>query len=80
VKTTESGGVRGHDAGKRINGRKRRIMTDTVGIVVGLEVHSAGIQDRDGEPDVLAAVAERYPMLRHIFAYCGYAGPKLRTR
>jgi len=46
IKTTESGGVRGYDAGKRIKGRKRHIVTDTIGLLVGLEVHSAGIQDR----------------------------------
>jgi len=78
VKTTESGGVSGYDAGKRIKGRKRHIVTDTTGLLVGLEVHSAGIQDRDGAPDVLRAVAARYPMLRHVFADGGYAGPKLR--
>jgi transposase len=78
VKTTESGGVMGYDAGKRIKGRKRHIVTDTTGLLVGLQVHSAGIQDRDGAPDVLEAVAARYPMLRHIFADGGYAGPKLR--
>ena len=78
VKTTESGGVRGYDAGKRIKGRKRHIVTDTAGLLVGLEVHSAGIQDRDGAPNVLAAIAARYPGLRHIFADGGYAGPKLR--
>ena len=78
AKTTESGGVRGYDAGKRIKGRKRHIVTDTVGLLVGLEVHSAAIQDRDGAPNVLEAVATRYPMLRHIFADGGYAGPKLR--
>ena len=78
VKTTESGGVTGYDAGKRIKGRKRHIVTDTPGLLVGLVVHSAGIQDRDGAPDVLKAVAVRFPMLRHIFADGGYAGPKLR--
>ena len=78
VKTTESGGVSGYDAGKRIKGRKRHIVTDTTGLLVGLEVHSAAIQDRDGAPDVLKAVAARYPVLRHIFADGGYAGPKLR--
>ena len=77
IKTTESGGVSGYDAGKRVKGRKRHIVTDTIGLLVGLEVHSAGIQDRDGAPDVLKAVAARYPMLRHIFADGGYAGPKL---
>jgi transposase len=78
VKTTESGGVSGYDAGKRIKGRKRHIVTDTTGLLVGLEVHCAGIQDRDGAPDVLKSVAARYPMLRHVFADGGYAGPKLR--
>ena len=78
VKTTESGGVRGYDAGKRIKGRKRHIVTDMVGLLVGLVVHSAGIQDRDGAPDVLKAIVSRYPSLRHIFADGGYAGPKLR--
>jgi transposase len=77
VKTTESGGVSGYDAGKRIKGRKRHILTDTLGLLVGLAVHSAGIQDRDGAPDVLKAATEHYPMLRHIFADGGYAGPKL---
>ena len=78
VKTTESGGIRGYDAGKRIKGRKRHIVTDTVGLLIGLVVHSAGIQDRDGTPDVLKIIASRYPSLRHVFADGGYAGPKLR--
>jgi transposase len=64
--------------GKRINGRKRHIVTDTLGLLVGLEVHSAGIQDRDGAPDLLNKVAVGYPFLRHVFADGGYAGPKLR--
>ena len=78
VKTTESGGVRGYDAGKKIKGRKRHIGTDTTEFLVGLEVNSAGVQDRDGAPDVLKAVAARYPMLWHVFADGGSAGPKLR--
>jgi len=41
VKTTESGGVRGYDAGKKIKGRKRHIVTDTNGFMVGLVVHSS---------------------------------------
>ena len=78
VKPTESGRFRGYDAGKKIKGRKRHIGTDTTGLRVGLEVHSAGVQDHDGAPDVLKAVAARYPMLRHVFADGGSAGPKLR--
>lgn len=80
VRTTESGGIRGFDAGKKINGRKRHIVVDTLGLMVGLVIHSAGIQDRDGAPDVLKTILKRWPWLRHIFADGGYAGPKLRGR
>ena len=78
VKTTESGGVAGYDAGKKIKGRKRHIVTDTTGFLVGLAVHGADIQDRDGAPAVLNSIRHAFPWLRHIFADGGYAGPKLR--
>ncbi len=78
VKTTENGGVSGYDAGKRIKGRKRHIMTDTCGHLVGLQVHQAGIQDRDGAPGVFERLRREAPKLRHVFADGGYAGPKLR--
>lgn len=47
VKTTESGGPRGYDAAKKVKGRKRHIVTDTEGHLVGLQVHAPDIQDRD---------------------------------
>lgn len=78
VKTTESGGVRSYDAGKKVNGRKRHILVDTTGLLFGAVVHAAGVQDRDGAPDVLASIRKSCPWLRHIFADGGYAGPKLR--
>lgn len=78
VKTTESGGVTGYDAGKKIKGRKRHIMTDTRGLMLVAIVHSAGVQDRDGAPLVFEAVGRRFPGLRHVFADGGYAGDKLR--
>jgi transposase len=77
VKTTEAGGPRGFDAGKKIKGRKRHILTDTGGLLVGTVVHEASIQDRDGAPSVLASIRSLYPWLRHLFADCGYAGDKL---
>ncbi|MHB1305049.1 MAG: IS5 family transposase [Acidiphilium sp.] len=80
VKTTEAGGPRGFDAGKKINGRKRHIITDTLGHLVGLDVHPADIQDRDGAVRVLNAIRSLYPWLRHVFADGGYAGPKLQGR
>ena len=78
VKTTECGGPRGFDAGKKIKGRKRHIVTDTEGCLVGVQVHAADIQDRDGAPDVLASIRALYPWLRHVFADGGYGGDKLR--
>src|SRR5271168_3489378 len=79
VKTTESGGPRGYDAAKKIKGRKRHIVTDTGGLLVGAQVHSADIQDRDGAPDLLASIRHLFPWLRHVFADGAYAGEKLET-
>ena len=56
VKTTEAGGVRGYDAGKKINGRKRHTVVDTTGMLFGLVVHAADVQDRDGAPAVLKSI------------------------
>ena len=78
IKTTESGGIKGFDAGKKINGRKRHILTDTQGLLVGAVVHAADIQDRDGAASVLASIRYRFPWLRHVFADGGYAGKKLK--
>jgi len=79
VKTTEAGGPRGFDAGKKVKGRKRHILTDTIGMLVGAEVHPANIQDRDGAPSLLAGLVASFPWLRHIFADTGYAGDKLKN-
>jgi len=79
AKTTESGGPRGFDAGKKIKGRKRHIITDTAGHLLAAQVHAANIQDRDGAPDLLASIRYLFPWLRHVFADGGYAGDKLTT-
>ena len=50
VKTTESGGPRGYDAGKKVKGRKRQVMVDTDGRGLILEPQPADVQDRDGAP------------------------------
>ncbi|WP_459665121.1 IS5 family transposase [Novosphingobium sp. 11B] len=78
VKTTESGGLCGYDAGKKIKGRKRHILTDTDGNLVHAVVHAADIQDRDGAPLVLGENVRHFLWLRHVFADGGYAGNKLR--
>ena len=53
MKTTVAAGPRGYDAGKKINGRKRHLLTNTIGLVIAAIVHRADIQDRDGAPLLL---------------------------
>ncbi|WP_299870698.1 IS5 family transposase [uncultured Hoeflea sp.] len=77
VKTTESGGVCGYDAGKKVKGRKRHITVDTQGNLLAAQVHGADIQDRDGAPDLIADMIESFPSVATIFADGGYAGDKL---
>ena len=68
----------GYDAGKKIKGGKRHIVTDTDGLPVAVMVHEADIRDRAGAPGLLASTAISYPWPSHIFAEGGYGGGKLR--
>ncbi len=67
VKTTESGGIRGYDAGKKIKGRKRHIVTDTLGLLVGLAVHGADIQDRENRQRSGPPCATNLPTVDQLF-------------
>lgn len=78
VKTSENGGPRGRDAGKKINGRKRHIVTDTNGFLLAVLVHPADIQDCHGAVPLLTKLRKSFPKLRHIFADRVYRGPQLR--
>ena len=64
---------RGYDAGKKINGRKRFIVTDTLGLLLVVVVLSASMQDRDGAKSVLLESYLRTPV-RFVFADGGFAG------
>jgi putative transposase len=77
VKTTESGGPRGFDAGKRVKGRKRHIVTDTIGSLLAVQVHPANIQDNHGAVPLLKHIGLMFPKLRHLFADRVYRGDKL---
>ena len=75
VKTTDRGGEeRGYDAGKKTFGRKRHILVDTLGLLLRVVVHSAGLQDRDGARLVLAPLAHSFTRLRKIWADAIYTG------
>lgn len=68
AKTTEAGGERGYDAGKKINGRKRHIIVDTVGNLLDVVVHAAGIQDYHGAKQVLCKLMETVSTLKKVWA------------
>ena len=84
VKTTDRGGAaRGFDAGKHIFGRKRHILVATLGLLLLVVVHAAGVQDREGARLVLATRAHRASRLRRLWADGGYSGklvPWVRKR
>src|SRR5271157_5462570 len=80
VKTTEAGGPRGYDAGKKVNGRKRQAMVDTDGRAVMLQVHPASIQDRDGAIHLLRASRPLLPFVERVFADSAYAADRVAKR
>ena len=77
VKTTESGGPRGYDAGKKIKGRKRHALVDTDGRGLIMDPHPANIQDRDGGAALLKASRPLLPFIAKVWADSGYAGEKV---
>jgi putative transposase len=73
VKTTEAGGPRGFDAFKRVMGRKRHIVVDTLGLLLVVVVHIASMQDPAGAKLVLSTIDGRFPRLALIWADGIYA-------
>jgi len=69
VKTTEVGGERGYDGGKKITGRKRHLVVDTLGLLLAVAVTSAAVDDAAAAPRVLAQLDQKaYPRLRVVWA------------
>ena len=65
----------GFDAGKRVKGKKRHVLVDTLGLLLHALVHPANVQDRDGGILLLSALADRFPLLEKLFADGAYQGP-----
>src|SRR6202158_1891709 len=65
----------GYDAGKKIKGKKRHILVDTLGLLLHAVVHGADIQDRDGGIMLLATMFGMHPFLKKLFADAAYQGP-----
>ena len=80
VKSAEKGGAQidaaGYDAGKKVKGKKRHILVDTLGLLLRVIVHPADIQDRDGGILLLSTLFGLFPFLKKLFADGGYQGPQ----
>lgn len=74
VKTDEQAYQRGYDAGKKIKGRKRHILVDTLGLLLKAKVLTADVQDRDGAKIMFSEIKEQMPRLQLIWADGGYRG------
>jgi putative transposase len=73
VRTTEVGGIRGYDAGKKVTGRKRHLAVDTLGLILAVVVHRADVQDQDGARLLLEQMREGFGRLKVLFADSVYA-------
>ena len=75
VKTTEAGGERGFDGSKKINGRKRHVVVDTLGNLLSIVVNAANSDDRSGAKDAFDKLSDdTIASLKKVWADGGYAG------
>lgn len=74
VKTTEAGGPKGYDKGKKVKGRKRHLLVDTMGLILSVAVLPADVQDRDGAKAVLGSLRAPFCWVRKVWADGAYAG------
>lgn len=78
VKTTESGGQRGYDAGKKVKGGKRHIAVDTLGLPIECQITPADVQDRDTLAPILRAVKRKSPWVKVAFVDGATMATKLK--
>jgi putative transposase len=68
------GGTSGYDAGKKIKGRKRHLVVDTLGLILAVSVTAASVQDRDGALVAVASACASHPTVQRLYADSAYAG------
>ena len=78
VKTSPQGGPKGYDAAKKIKGRKRHLVTDTLGLLIAVLVTAAGIQDRDAAMPAMELAKHKVPGIKKLYVDGGYAGQRVR--
>jgi transposase len=79
TRSSPQGGERGFDAGKKVKGRKRNLVVDTLGLLLAVTVTAASVQDRDAAHAVVATAKQKYPWVQTLFVDGGYAGACAQT-
>src|SRR6202140_4041696 len=79
VKTTERGGTRGFDAHKRVKGRKRHVLVDTLGLLVANRVEPADTSDRRAGALLLGGLSALFPRIRTVISRCRPRKPQARS-
>jgi putative transposase len=74
TRSTAQGGMSGFDAGKKVKGRKRHLVVDTLGLLLAVTVTSASVQDRDGAAPVVAQAFAKVPGLKKLYTDAAYGG------
>src|SRR6516164_3420161 len=77
VKTTEAGGPRGYDGGKKVTGRKRHVLVDTLGLVWAVVITGANVQDYDGARLLFNTIGHRFRRMQVVYADSIYAYTEL---
>lgn len=74
TRSTAQGGNTGFDAGKKVKGRKRNIVVDTLGLTLAVTITAASVQDRDAAAPVVALACAKVPGLKKLYADSAYGG------
>lgn len=74
TRSTPQGGDTGFDAGKKVKGRKRHLVVDTLGLLLAVSITAASVQDRDGAAAVVAHACAKVPGLKRLYADAAYGG------
>ncbi|RMF72133.1 MAG: IS5 family transposase [Planctomycetota bacterium] len=74
TRISPQGGAQGFDAGKKVKGRKRHLVVDTLGLLLAVSVTAASVQDRDAAEPVVAQACEKHASIEKLYADSAYAG------
>jgi putative transposase len=74
TRSTAQGGNTGFDAGKKVKGRKRHLVVDTLGLLLAVTITAASVQDRDAAAEVVAQACTKVPGLKKLYTDAAYGG------